>query len=299
VRAGRTADAAGDVRVTAGEAALSGAAAAEEILSNAGAAGETGLNAGLNDGPDAGTAQETAPDDGAASPAPIRVPPDWVTAPASEAPPPSGRAPTAGPAEQAPASQAPRGVEASRAAEPPTAAAIPFTPAAPGAETPVALPAGAGPEDAARTVRQLVASAALREGAAPEIRLRLHPEFLGRVQIVLTATAEGMAIRIRAENEAVRGLLAAHAAEWQAEMRDQGIPMRSLDITGGALAWDMTGGDARRTGADARRERRREDNGRTADGAVPLARFHAAHTAPVYEIPPPASGGIGGVDLRA
>jgi hypothetical protein len=85
-------------------------------------------------------------------------------------------------------------------------------------------------------------------------------------------------------------------------MRSQGVPVRSLDITGGALAWDMTGGGAQRAGADARQGRRREEDGRSDDGrAVSLARFRAAGGAPAYEAAPPTADESdgGGVDLRA
>jgi flagellar hook-length control protein FliK len=122
---------------------------------------------------------------------------------------------------------------------------------------------------------------------------------LGRVSIVLTATAEGTAIRIRAENETVRGLLAAHAAEWQADLKSQGVSIRSLDVTGGTLA-GVTGDGARRAGADARQEDRREEDSRRDDGrVVPLARFRAARGAPAYEEAPPPADAAAGVDLRA
>jgi flagellar hook-length control protein FliK len=92
-------------------------------------------------------------------------------------------------------------------------------------------------------IRQIVETTAFSQtGSISQIRLQLNPEFLGRVNIVLTATADGLAARIHAQSDAARELLSANLAQLQSELKQAGVNMKSIDIVQPGLSGQTRGG---------------------------------------------------------
>ncbi len=158
------------------------------------------------------------------------------------------------------------------------------------------------PVEPAQVIRQVVQSAVLAQSRnVSQIRLQLNPEFLGRVEIILTAAAGGMTARIHAQNDTVRGMLAAHVGALQSDLKELGINMKSIDITRSEQDWQMARDGAGRQ--DTGREQPRGENGGqdNTDSPITMARFHAARrpAASGYDLSGIPADDDGGVDFRA
>ena len=120
----------------------------------------------------------------------------------------------------------------------------------------------------AQVVRQIVETTAVaQKNNVSQIRLQLNPEFLGRVSILLTSSEDGLSARIQAQSGTVRELLLSNLNRLQSELRDMGINMKSIDITGHGLGSDLSQG-GRFLG------RNRESEGQGTTSLVTMARFH-------------------------
>ncbi len=179
-----------------------------------------------------------------------------------------------------------------------TFAALPVA----GAQT-VADVASDTPVEPAQIIRQVVESAAMAHNRnVSQIRIQLNPGVLGRVSIVLTATADGMTARIQTQSDTTRNLLAANVARLQADLKELGVNMKNIEIAHADVRWDMARGggqlDSGRSGQFQGERKQHEQGARQ----ITLSRFHAAQI-------PAASAYVdtqslptkedAGVDLRA
>ncbi len=72
------------------------------------------------------------------------------------------------------------------------------------------------------------------------LELQLNPEFLGKVSVVLTSTSEGMTASLKSGDNAVRNLLAANITTLQDTLRDMGITMKNVEVTGQEQSFDFS-----------------------------------------------------------
>lgn len=157
------------------------------------------------------------------------------------------------------------------------------------------------PANAAQIIRQVVEAAALKQsGTLSELTVQLNPEFLGRVNIVISATAQGLNARIQSESDTVRGLLAAHVGELKAALRDMGLDMKNIDIGKGEMARENAfGGHGHPEGRGEGREYGAPDGDRR---VIPLTRFQTARAQTLIydaQLLPADGGEAAGVDLMA
>jgi hypothetical protein len=83
---------------------------------------------------------------------------------------------------------------------------------------------------AERIIDQIAAQAAKTQDVSV-LQMELNPKFLGKIQLVIEATAEGMTAKLRSDNGSVRSLLNENLAELRNSLRDAGINMKDLEIT--------------------------------------------------------------------
>ena len=82
---------------------------------------------------------------------------------------------------------------------------------------------------AERIIDQITAQAAKADVSM--IQMELNPKFLGRIHLVIEASAGGMIARLRSDNGAVRSLLGEHIVELKASLKEAGINMKDIEIT--------------------------------------------------------------------
>ncbi|MCI0520680.1 MAG: flagellar hook-length control protein FliK, partial [Chloroflexi bacterium] len=147
--------------------------------------------------------------------------------------------------------QAAQGEHAARGQPPGGAdfAGIAFT--TPGANIPHE-PARLAEAHGSRLVAQISASLdKLERSGGAALRLELHPAELGRVELRLLSTAEGLHVSISADNAAAGALLERYLPELRQSLLDAGLRLSDLNVgqhgAQAQLAWDQRGG---------RRERR-------------------------------------------
>ena len=132
------------------------------------------------------------------------------------------------------------------------------------------------PVTPAQIIRQIVDTTALSQtGNISQIKLQLNPEFLGRVNIVLTSGADGISARIQTQSGAVRDMLTANLFKLEAELRDMGLTMKSIDIVHTSLAGSLSAGQQGFSHGN------HESYGPNGTRPVTMARFHQAVRAPV------------------
>ncbi len=177
------------------------------------------------------------------------------------------------------------------------------------AQAPVTAPAvtvtnaQALPVSPSEIFSQIVQSASLNQqvSGVSQMQIQLNPAFLGRVNIILTATADGVTAQIRAQNDAVRGILAGGLTQLQDALKDMGLNMKSVDVTGSELGWDFSRGSP--GGFDGRRESQPDNTPGLSPRMITLGAFRHAQTAErIYDaqtIAAPDMGIAGGVDYKA
>lgn len=96
---------------------------------------------------------------------------------------------------------------------------------------------------AADILDQVVKAAELRSAqAGTSIELELAPKFLGKLNISLVATQDGITARIKAGNDAVREMLSQNLPALQQTLKDAGINMKNIEIARHDISWDFSRG---------------------------------------------------------
>jgi hypothetical protein len=126
---------------------------------------------------------------------------------------------------------------------------------------------------AGRIIDQIAAQAAKPQDISV-LQMELHPKFLGRIQLVLEATVEGMTARLRSDNGAVRSLLNENLAELRNALRDAGINMKDVEVTESRIGAQLADRQHRRDDAGAFANRK--DSVRIASVAALTAADEAA-----------------------
>ena len=128
----------------------------------------------------------------------------------------------------------PAEAEASRTETPRGEPPAPLAPAAqaPTARQPV-QPAETPPARqvlAARIIDQIAGQVAKPQDVSV-LQMELHPKFLGKIQLIIEATEQGMTARLKSDNQTVRSLLNENLAELKTSLKDAGISMKDIEVT--------------------------------------------------------------------
>lgn len=100
-------------------------------------------------------------------------------------------------------------------------------------------------------IDQIVQNAALRQNAnGATLTMELAPKFLGKISLVLTATADGVIAKIRTENDAARMLLSGSMEALKTSLKEAGINMKNIEISDSTVDWDYTRGGQGNTQPD-------------------------------------------------
>jgi flagellar hook-length control protein FliK len=154
----------------------------------------------------------------------------------------------------------------------------------------------------AHIIRQIVETTAFSQtGNISQIRLQLNPEFLGRINIVLTATPDGLTARVHAQSDAARDILSANLTQLQSELRQAGVNMKSIDVVQPGLTGQARGGMGQSwngSGGEGNQQSLYESWGQPRP--VTIARFRQMARVPLVSAYDRADyAGITGVDYRA
>jgi flagellar hook-length control protein FliK len=124
--------------------------------------------------------------------------------------------------------------EAKAGAEPQTApqAAVPLQTAAPvqGVEVPQQAVDAAKQIMAERIIEQIISQTARAQDISV-LTMELQPKFLGKIQLIIAATADGMTARLSSDNGATRSILNEHLAELKTALREAGITMKDVEVS--------------------------------------------------------------------
>ncbi len=83
-------------------------------------------------------------------------------------------------------------------------------------------------------------AAASRSEGVTKLEMKLNPEFLGKVSVVLTSGPDGLSATLKSASEATRNLLAENISALQNTLRDMGINMKSIEVTRPEISWDFS-----------------------------------------------------------
>jgi flagellar hook-length control protein FliK len=72
------------------------------------------------------------------------------------------------------------------------------------------------------------------------IQMELNPKFLGKIQLVIEATAEGITAKLRSENGAVRSLLNEHIADLRNSLKEAGVNMKDIEVTESRIGTELS-----------------------------------------------------------
>lgn len=73
------------------------------------------------------------------------------------------------------------------------------------------------------------AAAGIKQGKY-QMSIQLHPEHLGKVSVKVTMDAEGMVVRIRAENETAKSAISSEVAQLEQALKDRGITVVRMEV---------------------------------------------------------------------
>ena len=153
-------------------------------------------------------------------------------------------------------------------------------------------------------ISQIVQFASLRQQAegTTQLQLQLNPAHLGRVNIVLTATVVGITAQIRADNDATRGILSSNVQALQTQLKEMGITMKEIDISGSEMSRNFTGQTGQNTAQSEQREQ--AHYGADTERLIPLRSFFnkPVPDGEIYTrqtLVPMSAPEEGGVDFRA
>ena len=121
-------------------------------------------------------------------------------------------------------------------------------------------------QDPADVIRQVVQAARLsNDNGMMRLEVSLNPESLGKMQIILTAAANGgITAELRFENDSTRALLSNGLNELGGALRGQGLDISRIEIEDGRLRQDFTRDESRRNQQNGQQQK---------DERVPMAAF--------------------------
>jgi flagellar hook-length control protein FliK len=92
---------------------------------------------------------------------------------------------------------------------------------------------------AARIIEQ-ISSQMTQTREVSTLQVELNPKFLGKIQLVIEAGAEGMTAKLRSENGTVRSLLNEHIADLRNTLREAGINMKDIEVTESRVGTELS-----------------------------------------------------------
>jgi flagellar hook-length control protein FliK len=107
---------------------------------------------------------------------------------------------------------------------------------------------------AERVIEQITAQAS-KPLDVSVLQMELHPKFLGRIQLVIEATAEGLSAKLRSDNGATRSLLNEHIAELRNSLKEAGINMKEIEIAEPRVGTQLTDRQPQKSFAEEAAER--------------------------------------------
>ncbi|MCL2002688.1 MAG: flagellar hook-length control protein FliK [Oscillospiraceae bacterium] len=99
---------------------------------------------------------------------------------------------------------------------------------------------------AARIIDQITSQTTAAKDVSM-LQMELNPKFLGKIQLVIESTAEGITAKLKSDNGAVRSLLNEHIADLRNSLKEAGINMRDIEVTESRIGTELS---------DRRREQR-------------------------------------------